>query len=238
MKLFRLGCGVLLLAAGHAIAHDLVTADAVERYLARTDADLAVIRSKSAPGKRAEALYELALRLDEIRDLLNRDIGTHGKVQGLPSNLLVGQLQVRGIAFGVSPETGRFPAAVPHYREALKLDPDLRQGDASYRLLQGVFYDAFDTDPLKPRLTWAQLLEQIRVGEQLGRRQPPHAELEEIRFIVAAHYVQAALVAPDTVKARLFGERATAMVADFGVRYPDSLRRAALDAMLGALRPK
>lgn len=221
--------------ASVASAHDLVTAEAVERYLARTDADLALIRSRAAAEKRAEALYDLARRLDEIRDLLNRDIGTHGKVQGLPSNLLVSQLHVRGVAFAVAPETGRFPAAATYYREALKLAPDVRQGDAAFRLLQGIFYDAFDTDPLKPRLSWIQLQEQIRLGEQLARRQPPHSELEEVRFIVAAHYAQASAIAPDAIRARLFGERARTAGADFAARYPDSLRRAALEAMTAAL---
>lgn len=230
--------GGLLLVVGVACAHDLVTADAVERHLKRTDADLAVIQSKVVPEKRAEAYYELARRLDEIRDLLNRDIGTHGKVQGLPSNLLVSQLQVRGVTFQVSSQTGRFPAPVGYYREALRLVPDLRQGDGAFRLLHGVFYDAFDTDPLKPRLTWAQIQEQIRLGEQLARRSPPHPEAEEIRFIVAAHYVQSALAAPDTVRARLFVERARSASDDFAARYPDSLRRAALDAMVGSLEKR
>lgn len=220
---------------GAASAHDLVTAEAVERYLGRTDADLALIRSRATAEKRAEALYDLARRLDEIRDLLNRDIGTHGKVQGLPSNLLVSQLQVRGVTFAVAPETGRFPAAVSYYREALRLAPDVRQGDAAFRLLQGAFYDAFDTDPLKPRLSWTQVQEQIRLGEQLARRQPPHPEIEEIRFIVAAHYVQASVGAPDAVRARLFAERARTAGADFAARYPDSLRRAALEAMTASL---
>jgi hypothetical protein len=215
-------------------AHDLITAEAAERYLAQASENRKIIRSKAHAAQRAQAHYALGSMLDEIRDLLNRDIATHGKVQGLPSEYLVAELTAGGTPLATVPGTVRFPANLDYYRESLRLAPDgPSAADASLRLLQGHFYDSFSDDPLAPHAqTWAQLQQQIRVGERFLQRYPAHPGREEAEFIVAVHYLQAARAAPDAGERARYAQRARDALSAFQQRYPDSMRVSAVDVLL------
>jgi len=163
-----------------AAAHDLITAESAQAYLAAVAESQKTIASKEPAAKRARAQLDLGKTLDEIRELLNRDLAAHGRVQGLPSNFLMSELEARGAELAFAPETNRFLANVQHYREALKLEPSgLLAADAAFRLLQGYFYDSFTSDPLQPGAqTRAQLAEQIILGEGLLKMHPQHGERE------------------------------------------------------------
>ncbi len=220
-------------------AHDLITAEHAEKYLARaTQYRLSSKPAQPAP-ERAEAAYQLGRMLDEIREYLNRDIAAHGAVQGLASNRLVADLKARGAPLARD-ASGRFLANLDYYREALKFSPrGEREGDALYMLLQGYFYDSFDEDPLRPKnQSWAQLEEQIELAERLTGRFPKQADMEEARFILLIHYVQAARAAPQGSQAKAFAGKARAAIAEFQSRYPDSLRAAAMPVMSEALQIK
>jgi len=227
---------IVACVAAPAQAHDLITAEASERYLAQASEHLNALRSQQPPAERAAASYALGRLLDEIRELLNRDLATHGRVQGLASNHLVAELARRGLRLEISPQLGRFPANLGYYREALRLSPDGAQAaDARLRLLQGYFYDSFDDDPLRPRdQSWEQLAEQIRIGERLLQLAPAHPEREEVQFILLVHYVQAARSAPDPATRQQHARRARQLSADFLARYPDSMRAAAVPVLLGS----
>jgi hypothetical protein len=236
----RSGAVLCLALAGTcatAQAHDLITAEAAQRYLAQADAHLSVLKAKTPPARRAEASYGMGRMLDEIRDLLNRDLAEHGRVQGLPTEYLVQSLQGRGVGLQVDPQLRRFPANLRWYREALAAAPDGAQSaDATFRLLQGWFYDSFTDDPLQPRdQPWEKLQEQVQLGERLLQRYPQHAEREEAQFIVLVHYVQAARAAPEPSARASYGARAQQAAAQFRTRYPESLRVAAVDVLLESL---
>jgi tetratricopeptide (TPR) repeat protein len=228
---------LLWLCSACASAHDLLTAEAAERYLAQADRHLAVLKSKDALPLRAEASYALGRLLDEVRDLLNRDLAAHGRLQGLPTEYLVGALQGRGVRLQVDRDLGRYPANLRYYRDALALAPDgVHAGDAELRLLQGYFYDSFTDDPLQPRAqSWRRLQEQILTGERFLHRNPQHAEREEAEFILAVHYVQAARSGPDSTTRFTYAERARRSAADFRARHPDSMRVAAIDVLMESL---
>lgn len=232
-----MGALLALCLCWSASAHDLITADAVEKYLARADGDLATMRGKGAARVRADAHYDLARMLDEIRELLNRDVAMHGRVQGLATHLLMKELKGRNLEPVPSPASGRFPVPALHYAEALKLDTDARGGDAAFRLLTGRFYDSFDADPSRSRLSWPELEEQIRLADRLASRKPPHPEQEEIEFVAAVQQVQAAGLVPDRARAVEHMKRAQAAAAAFSRRYPDSLRNAALDVLAAGVKP-
>src|SRR6267142_5740510 len=226
-----------LAAVAPVSAHDLVTAESVQTYLASVGELQKVIASKEPRSTRARAHFDLGKLLDEIRDLLNRDLDTHGRVQGLPSNFLMSELKARGAELAFAAETNRFLANVQHYREALKLDPSgPAAAEATFRLLQGYFYDSFATDPLQPASqSQAQLGEQIRLGEDLLKKYPQHTEREETSFILVVHYVQAARAAEREADKLAFAHKARAMAGEFAKTYPASLRAAALPHVLEGL---
>jgi hypothetical protein len=106
--------------------------------------------------------------------------------------------------------------------------------------LQGEFYDSFDADPLQPRRqTWAELQEQIALGERTVKLAPARPEFEEAKFILAVLYTRASGFAPDRKTREQYADRARASIAEFQSRYPDSLRVAALPILLQSLdRPR
>ncbi|HEV8646099.1 MAG TPA: hypothetical protein VGR01_11080 [Burkholderiales bacterium] len=220
-----------------ALAHDLITAESAQTYLATVAASKKTIASKEPAAKRARAHLDLGKTLDEIRELLNRDLVAHGRVQGLPSNFLMSELRARGVELAFTPETNRFLANVRHYREALKLESSGPvAADAAFRLLQGTFYDSFTSDPLQPGpQTRAQLAEQIALGEKLLKMVPRHGEREETSFILAIHYVQAARSGGDAQERAAFASKARALAGEFLRNYPESMRAATLSRLLERL---
>jgi hypothetical protein len=215
-------------------AHDLLTAESVEAYLARVANLQKVLGSANSGEARAQASLQLGQTLDEIRELFNRDIDAHGKVQGLASSVLLSELAARGAPLAYSARANRFTANLPYYRDALRWAPSgTIAAEASFQLLKGYFYDSVGGDPLQPiSQSRAQLAEQIRLGEALEREFPRHAQREEASFILAIHYMQAARGAVKAGTRTRFLAQARETTAQFVKTYPDSLRAATLAALL------
>lgn len=230
--LIVLACaGVLGLPAA---AHDLITAESAQAYLAATDRHRQVIDANGPAAGRAQAHAELGKMLDEIRELLNRDLEAHSRVQGLPSNFLMSELASRSTPLAFSAPRNRFVANLQYYREALKLAPaGAAAADAMFGLLQGHFYDSFSADPLRPEGQSAdQLATQIRMAEAYVERYPRHAGREEARFILAIHYMQGARAATKDGERAGYARQAQRASAAFLRDYPDSLRAPALTQLL------
>jgi hypothetical protein len=216
-------------------AHDLITGESAQRYLEQADAQLSILRSRQAAQARAQASYALGRMLDEICELLNRDLAAHGKLQGVATEYLVRELRARKIELAVSSALRRFPANVDYYREALRLSPDgPLAGEAMLELLRGEFYDSFRDDPLQP-LGPSRAVEQIALGERFLARYPEHLGREEAQFIVLVHLVRTARSAPDAPARATYRNRARQAAREFNARYADSMRAAAVPVLLEAL---
>lgn len=215
-------------------AHDLITAESAQAYLEARERLGQVIESSGPAAVRARAQVELGQMLDEIRELLNRDLDAHGRVQGLPSNFLMNELAARGTPLAFSVARNRFGANLQYYREALKLAPaGAATADAMFGLLQGHFYDSFSADPLRPEGQGAdQLAAQIRMAEAYLERFPRHPGREEVRFLLAIHYLQAAQAAGHAGAKEEAIRQAQRATAGFLRDDPDSLRAAALVQLL------
>ncbi|MBX9962691.1 MAG: hypothetical protein K2Y35_06545 [Burkholderiales bacterium] len=224
-------------ATAHVCAHDLITAEAAERYIAQAQRNAATIRSREAAPKRAEAHLALARMQDEIRDLLNRDLAMHGRVQGLPSYLVVERFKAAGTPLPWSERLGRFGAPVEHYTAAYDLDPKgAGANDALYGVLYGRFYDSFRDDPLKSldaEPGGSRIL--IDAGERFVRDFPRDGNVEEVRFIVAVAWVRVARAGGDS---RPSAARARELLLRFQQDYPGSLRAAAVPVFMDALPPE
>jgi hypothetical protein len=233
------GTLVLMIAAlsGPARGHDLITAQSAQVYLTQAQQRLDTLQGRGGADKRAEAAVQLGRMLDEIRDLLNRDLAAHGRIQGLATEHLVQQLKAKGLTLEVSPDIGRIPANTRWYREALRLAPDgASANQALFGVVQGEFYDSFEADPLKPhQQTWSELKEQIGLCERFMTRAERSSDLEEAKFILTVLYTRAASMAPEQKQRAQFAAQGRAAIAQFQARYADSLRAAALPVLLDSL---
>ncbi len=212
-------------------AHDAISADARKAYLAKLDELHRTSRSSAPATTRAAALVETGRVLDEIRQLLNEDIISHGKTQGLETSVLVNQLNASVHKLQLSPHTRLYLSDLSHYREALKLDPNGRLSMlARYMVLKNHFYDSFADHPLQPFDQPPELLkQQIALGESLLSVREPDIDSEEVHFILAMHYLQAqASGALPKAKAQA---RVAALQKVFRTRWPTSLKLATIDAL-------
>ena len=229
------GAGVLavllVLTAPVSYAHDAISAEARKSYLARLDELHRTAQSSAPPAARAVALVETGRMLDEIRTLLNEDIISHGKTQGLETSVLVSQLNASVHKLQLSPHTRLYVSDPAPYRDALRLDPKGKLSlIARYMLLKNHFYDSFADHPLKPfDQSPEQLKQQIELGESLLSVRDPAVDSEEVHFILAMHYLQAQ-ASGALPKARTQA-RVAALQKVFRTRWPSSLKLATIDAL-------
>lgn len=219
-----------LMVFTHAAAHDAISNDARQAYLSKLEQLQRTAQGGSAPAVRARAFFEIGKTLDEIRGLLNEDIVSHGKPQGLETAVLINELNAR-YALQVSPQTRLYLADLKPHRESLKLDPRGKHvPQAQFLIFKNHFYDSFVDNPIKPlQQTKATLLEMIGLGEGLLSVRDAGVDSEEVHFILAIHYLQAldtSALVKEKARAR-FGE----LLRKFRSAWPTSLKLATLEAL-------
>lgn len=213
-----------------AFSHDAISSEARKAYIAKLD-ELQRSASGGGAAARAVALLETGKLLDEIRSLLNEDIISHGKIQGLETTMLVSQLNATPYKLQQSPQTRLILADLRPWREALALEPKGANAVlARYRVLKNHFYDSFVDNPLKPlQQNKETLKEMIGFGESLLNVKHPEVDSEEVHFILAIHYLQAA--DSGAVPKAKCQQRVQELVRKFRSSWPNSLKLATIDAL-------
>ena len=188
----------------------------------------------TAPVIRAKALYQIGSTLDEIRDLFNQDIISHGAVKGLESTLLLSEVSLAGFKIEMSPKIGLYLSQLHYYRDAIKLDARADFADhARYLLLKNHFYDSFTDNPLAPfSQSREELSDLLAIGESLLKIKQGNINPEEVRFVLAIHYLQATqqqLISKDEGQKKF-----KKLLADLRKDYPQSLKPMTLEALNSA----
>jgi hypothetical protein len=212
-------------------AHDAISADARKVYLSRLDELTRTSQGNGPVAGRAVAWLDMGKTLDEIRALLNEDIISHGKTQGLETSVLVNMLNASVHKLQLSPQTRLYLSDPRPYRESLALDPRGKQAAlARFLLFKHHFYDSFVDNPLKPiKQSKENLLEMIGFGESLLTLSDPAIDSEEVHFILGIHYLQA-LDSGALPKAKC-QTRVAEILKKFRSQWPSSLKLATLEAL-------
>jgi hypothetical protein len=220
-----------LVCSFHAFAHESITTEARKNYLIKLQEQFQIQAANPAAPIKAKALFQLGLTLDEIRDLYNEDIISHGAVNGLESTVLLNELSKAGFKMEMSPKIGLYVSQLQYYRQALQLDDKAAYADhARYLLLKNHFYDSFSDNPLKPfSQTTKELTELIKMGEKLLKAKDANINPEEVKFILAIHYLQA-------MQQQLIGKeegqrKFKKLLAELRKDYPQSLKPLSLEAL-------
>jgi hypothetical protein len=220
-----------LICSVHALAHESITTEARKNYLSKLQEALQVQAANPAAPIKAKALFQIGVTLEEIRDLFNQDIISHGAVKGLESTVLLNELSKAGFKMEMSPQIGLYMSQLQYYRQALKLDGKAAYADhARYLLLKNHFYDSFSDNPLKPfSQSREELMELMAIGEQLLKVKDPAINPEEVKFILAIHYLQA-------MQQQLLGQDAgqkkfAKLLSELRKEYPQSLKPMTLEAL-------
>jgi hypothetical protein len=233
MRTVFFACVVVVsaLATQTVVAHDSINSEARKNYLAKLQDLHNVLNSKEPASARAKAQYQIATTVDEIRDLFNQDMISHGIVKGLETSLLLNELSRTPDKLEASPKTGLYLSQLKSYREAIKLDPKAPFVEhARFMLLKSHFYDSFSDNPLAPfSQSKEELIEMIGIGEGLLKSKNALVNAEEVRFVLGIHYLQAInqqVVAKDDGQKKF-----KKMVQELQKDFPQSLKLLTLEAL-------
>ncbi len=212
-------------------AHDSITTDTRQRFMLTLQQTQQVLASSSSVVDKAKAHFTMATTLDEIRDLFNEDIQSHGAVNGLESTVLLAELARGGFTLQKSMQIGLYLSPLEHYRRALSLHPKAGYATlASYRLFKNQFYDSFTDNPLKPlSQTREELIQLLEIGETLLKSKDPIVNQEEVQFIQAIHTLQAIdqqVLAPAEGR-----QKFKQLLTQLRNQYPKSLKPLTLEAL-------
>lgn len=229
---FAAGCCLAALLWAPAWAHDSVNSETRKAYLARLQEMHATLQASSPASVRAKSLYQIAVILDEVRELFNQDLISHGVVKGLETSLLLNELSRSGDKLDASPKTGLYLSHLQNYRDAIRLDPRAPYVDhARFMLLKSHFYDSFSDNPLTPfSQSKEELAEMIGLGEGLLKSKNPLVSGEEVRFVLGIHYLQA-------MKQQSMGKddgqkKLNKLLQDLRKDYPQSLKLLTLESLM------
>jgi len=212
-------------------AHESITTEARKNYLVKLQEGNQVLSANPSAPVKAKTLYQIGAMLEEIRDLFNQDIISHGAVKGLESNLLLTELARAGFKLEMSPKIGLYLSQLQYYRDAIKLDGKAAFADhARYLLLKNHFYDSFTDNPLTPlSQSKDELSELIAIGERLQKVKDSSINPEEVKFVLAIHYLQAIqqqLISKDEGQKNF-----KKLLAELRKDYPQSLKPLTLEAL-------
>lgn len=229
VRIYALIAGMLLVSS--VCSHESITPETRKNYLSKLLGAQQVQTGNFSTAAKAKALYQTGSTLDEIRDLFNQDIISHGAVKGLESTLLLNELQRAGFKMEMSPKIGLYLSQLHYYWEAIKLDSKAEFSDhARYLLLKNHFYDSFTDNPLTPlSQTREELSELLLIGEGLLKLKQSDINAEELRFILAIHYLQAIqqkMISKDDGQKKF-----KKLLTELRKEYPESLKPMTLEAL-------
>ena len=212
-------------------AHDSITTETRQRFMLTLQQTQQMLVSSTSAVEKGKAHFMMATTLDEIRDLFNEDIQSHGAVNGLESNVLLAELARGGFMLYKSKQIGLYLSPLEHYRSALSLHPKAGYATlAAYRLFKNQFYDSFTDNPLKPlSQTREELTKLLQIGETLLKSKDPIVNQEEVKFIQAIHTLQAIdqqLLSPADGQKKF-----KQLLTQLRSQYPQSLKPLTLEAL-------
>ena len=212
-------------------AHDSITTETRQRYILTLQQTQQMLVSSTSAVEKGKAHFMMATTLDEIRDLFNEDIQSHGAVNGLESNVLLAELARGGFMLYKSKQIGLYLSPLEHYRSTLSLHPKAGYATlAAYRLFKNQFYDSFTDNPLKPlSQTREELTKLLQIGETLLKSKDSIVNQEEVQFIQAIHTLQAIdqqLLSPADGQKKF-----KQLLTQLRSQYPQSLKPLTLEAL-------
>jgi len=212
-------------------AHDSITTETRQRFVLTLQQTQQMLVSSTSAVEKGKAHFMMATTLDEIRDLFNEDIQSHGAVNGLESNVLLAELARGGFMLYKSKQIGLYLSPLEHYRSALSLHPKAGYATlAAYRLFKNQFYDSFTDNPLKPlSQTREELTKLLQIGETLLKSKDSIVNQEEVQFIQAIHTLQAIdqqLLSPADGQKKF-----KQLLTQLRSQYPQSLKPLTLEAL-------
>lgn len=225
-------CALLVALAGPAAAHEPERAQARLAEVARRHA------AAREPTAGAETLYALGEAVEALVELLNEDVGTHGRANFF-TEALAARLQAYGITVTLLPRTGRYAYDLAAFEAYLRRAPQgPHAADAAFRVLDRNFHRALGEDLTALGHGDVQaLLRAIAAEERFLRDHPQHPRAARVRFFLAVDYVRAARHVADPARAAALAGRARQTLVRVARESRDPFETRAAETLLERLPP-
>jgi|GEM_PF-2228974 len=229
--------GLVLAAPFSSSSHVVLDPELVQRFMVEIAQASKETREGSDP--EAEGLYRLGEKVEQLVELMNQDISSHGS-SDLLAQLVVKRLETYQIKVAFSERNNRFVYDLAAFREYIIRAPKgKRAAAARFRLIAGTFYQTLGPDPSRLANTdVSNVLSAVAEEERFLKEYAGDEKTKEVRFFLAVDYYRLYKNAerPDEVaRYERLSRRALEQVK---ARYPGSMEGRAAEALLESFRPK
>jgi hypothetical protein len=230
MSLISIAIALTFFFATDVVAHDFITQEIAEDYIKKIQDARDITKVSSSESERGHAFVTIGKLLVELKSFFNRDIATHGEINGLATKYLIATLNDSGLDLKFSKRKKFYEFDSSFFEKAItgELDSGV-QTIALAELIKGNFYQSFEGDFLETRLPPGKLNEDAKRFEKLMGMQINDSIDEELLFIGFILNARVAIKKGGQamrVKAR---RKALELGVEFRGRFPDSLSIAAVD---------
>ncbi len=229
--------GVLLVAAAQrpSDAHVVLDGEIVQAILTDVAKFLKETKAGTTEEAKLEALYSLGETTQNLVDLMNLDVMSHGK--SLYAELIVKRLREYGIAIAFVERKRRFLYDLAAFKEYLKRSPGGRRAaDAGFRLIAESFYRSIGTDAAQMvDLDVDGLRSSILQKEAFLQKYPQYDKIREVRFLLAMDYYRLHKNSPDPATAKRYEKLSAQALQEIVKEYPGTAEARAAEVTLGTL---
>ncbi|HKA54588.1 MAG TPA: hypothetical protein VKJ47_13090 [Candidatus Binatia bacterium] len=223
--------GVVLATPFRASSHDIVDPELVRRLM--TEIALAAWDSQQESDPEGEVLYRLGEKVEQLVELMNQEISSHGGSDQL-TQLLVKRLESYEINVRLSERDNRFDYDLAAFREYLIRAPKGRRASAAeFRLIARAFYQTLDQDPSRLANTDVpSVLKAIAEEERFLKNYPGDERAKQVRFFLAVDYYRVCKNVQGEDRLIQYERLARRALADVKARYPGSMEGRAAEVLL------
>ena len=229
--------GLVVAAPSSSLSHVVLDPALVERLM--VEIAKASKESREGSDPEGEALYRLGEKVEQLVELMNLDISSHGRGDVF-AQLVMKRLETYQIKVAFSERNNRFDYDLAAFREYLIGAPKGRRAaGARFRLIAGTFYQTLGPDP--SRLTngdVSDVLGAVAEEERFLKDYPGDEKTKEVRFFLAVDYYRLYKNSERPDKVTRYERLSRRALEEVKARYPGSMEGRAAEALLeGFKRP-
>jgi len=194
--------------------------------------------SRDGPDPESEALYRLGEKVEQLVELMNQDISSHGSSDPL-AQLVLKRLETYQIKVAFSERNNRFDYDLAAFREYIMRAPKGRRAAAAqFRLIARTFYQTLPPDPSQlANADVPVVLKAVSEEERFLKEHEGDEKTKEVRFFLAVDYYRLYKNAHGPDQMVRYERLARRTLEEVKGRYPGSMEGRAAEALLENFTP-
>jgi len=231
----RVVVGLVLAAPFSSSSHVVLDPQLVQQLM--VEIAQASNESREGSDREGEALYRLGEKVEQLVELMNLDISSHGS-SDLFAQLVVKRLETYQIKVLFSERNNRFDYDLAAFREYLIRAPKGRRAAAArFRLIARTFYQSLGPDPSQLANTdVSQVLSAVAEEERFLKEYAGNEKTKEVRFFLAVDYYRLYKNSERPDQVTRYERLSRRALGEVKARYPGTMEGRAAEALLEGFR--